>query len=213
MTVKTAYNEWAKTYDADSNATRDLDQQVLQRAVGKTTFRSIIEFGCGTGKNTGLLARRGQEVHALDFSPGMIDVAREKHRRLSNVTFSTADITRRWPCQDRSADLVTCNLVLEHVERLGKVFSEAARVLAKDGYLFISELHPFRQYQGTVAKFMRGRRRTLIPAYVHHISDFLEAGRRCGFRLKELREWWHPKDEGEPPRLISFLFERGTIST
>jgi hypothetical protein len=26
--------------------------------------------------------------------------------------------------------------------------------------------------------------------------------------LKTLQEWWHEKDEGKPPRLVSFLFER-----
>ena len=41
-----------------------------------------------------------------------------------------------------------------------------------------------------------------------HISDFLESARNWGFTLKELQEWWHEKDEGKPPRLVSFLFER-----
>ena len=104
--------------------------------------------------------------------------------------------------------LVTCNLVLEHVQGLSPVFSEATRALAKGGWFFVCELHPFGQYQGTVASYSSGDQMTQITAFVHHISDFLESAQNCGFRLKTLQEWWHEKDDGKLPRLVSFLFER-----
>jgi ubiquinone/menaquinone biosynthesis C-methylase UbiE len=208
MKIQEAYNEWSHTYDSDDNATRDLDQVAIRRVLGKLYFKSIIEVGCGTGKNTELLARIGGSVQALDFSAGMLARARKKLGRLPNVSFSAADITKRWPCARQSANLVTCNLVLEHIQELSPVFSEAARALAKGGCLFISELHPFRQYQGIVAKYRRGRQTTRIPAFVHHLSDFLEPARNSGLVLKALQEWWHEKDEGKPPRLVTLLFER-----
>ena len=208
MSVRSSYNRWSDTYDSDTNATRDLDRMVLRRVLGKSRFKFIIEVGCGTGKNTELLARLGRKVQALDFSPGMLAKAGEKLGSRPNVTFAVADVTRRWPCRNGSADLVTVNLVLEHVRGLTPVFSEAARVLARRGWFFVSELHPFRQYQGTVANFRRGSRKTRIPAHVHHLSDFLEAGRRAGFALKSMQEWWHEKDAGKPPRLVTFLFEK-----
>ena len=210
MNVRAAYNDWSDTYDSDSNATRDLDHRVLRRVLGESRFKSIIEVGCGTGKNTHLLARLGGRVHALDFSEGMLAKAKAKFGKRPNVTFSVADVTRGWPCPKRSADLVTCNLVLEHVRKLSTVFSEAARVLVKGGSFFVSELHPFRQYEGTVANYRRGARTTRIEAFVHHISDFLETAQKSGFTLKSLEEWWHDKDEGKPPRLVSFLFEKAT---
>ncbi|MEH2042274.1 class I SAM-dependent methyltransferase [Nostoc sp.] len=75
--------------------------------------------------------------------------------RSANVVFITEDITKQWTCRNQSADLVTCNLVLEHIEDLSLIFSEASRVLVKGGYFFICELHPFKQYQGTKANFQR----------------------------------------------------------
>jgi len=208
MDIQAAYNEWSSTYDSDTNATRDLDQVVTECVLGKLWFESIIEIGCGTGKNTRLLSRVGARVHALDFSEGMLAKAQRKLEQLPNVIFSVADITKGWPCAERSATLVTCNLVLEHVQDLSPVFSEATRVLAKGGWFFICELHPFRQYQGTVANYSSGDQMTQITAFVHHISDFLDSARNYGFRLKTLQEWWHEKDEGKLPRLVSFLFER-----
>jgi malonyl-CoA O-methyltransferase len=206
MKVRTAYDTWSDSYDSDTDATRDLDRNVLRRVLGRSRFESIIELGCGTGKNTDLLARLGRRVQGFDFSSGMLAQAKLKHR--PNVSFAVVDISRRWPCTAKSANLVTCNLVLEHVRRLSPVFAEAARVLIRGGCFFVSELHPFRQYQGTVANFQRGKRRMRIPAFVHNISDFLESGSKAGFTLKSLREWWHEKDAGKVPRLVTFVFEK-----
>src|SRR5436190_8156536 len=109
MTIRDAYTSWAPTYDQDRNLTRDLDAQVTRQILGKSHFQSILELGCGTGKNTELLARIGKQVLAFDFSEGMIERARQKIQA-SQVSFTATDITRGWPCPDRSVDLVVCNL-------------------------------------------------------------------------------------------------------
>jgi malonyl-CoA O-methyltransferase len=205
MKVRQLYNEWSTTYDFDDNATRDLDKRVLAKVLRGLRFDSIVEMGCGTGKNTPLLAKTGRRVQAVDFSAGMLAQARKKP--LPNVTWSLADIARRWPQQNRSAELVVCNLVLEHISNLQPVFKEAARVLKPGGLFFVSELHPFRQYGGVVAKFKRGNQTQYIPAYVHHISDFLASAKSAGFDVLELQEWWHKKDQGKPPRLVTFWFK------
>jgi malonyl-CoA O-methyltransferase len=207
MTVNQAYAEWAATYDSDRNLTRDLDQQVMQTLLGSLRFDSVLEIGCGTGKNTELLAGIARTVHAIDSSAAMIAKAREK-ARFDNVIFTLSDITQTWPCEDRSANLVTCNLVLEHINDLSFVFAEAARVLVSGGQLFISELHPFRQYLGTKARFERGEQTTTIEAFVHHVTDFTDAGARNGLSLQSIKEWWHTEDVNKPPRLISLSFAK-----
>lgn len=207
MNIQDAYTHWSTTYDEDRNRTRDLDQQVTHATLGNQHFAAIVEIGCGTGKNTALLAQLGGSVRALDFSAGMLARAREKVQA-ANVVFTEADLTQPWPVENDSADLVVCNLVLEHIEDLRSIFDQAARVLAPDGRFFVCELHPFRQYGGTVANFQRTEGAVLIDAYVHHISDFLAAATENGFALESLKEWWHEEDTGKPPRLVSFVFAR-----
>jgi ubiquinone/menaquinone biosynthesis C-methylase UbiE len=205
MKIQQAYQQWAATYDTDRNLTRDLDEQVMRTLLGNLRFDSVLEIGCGTGKNTALLASISRTVRAVDFSQAMLAKAKEKSA-FDNVTFAEADINQPWPCEDRSANLITCNLVLEHIARLRFVFAEAARVLVDDGQFFISELHPFRQYQGVQAEFKRDDEMTQIPAFVHHISDFIAAAEANNLRLSRMNEWWHDQDRGKPPRLISFIF-------
>jgi len=207
METRHAYDEWASTYDSDRNRTRDLDEVVTREILGELHFKSILEIGCGTGKNTLLFAQIGEQVKALDFSEEMIAQARRKSSA-HNVEFIVADITQRWPVDDASIDLISCNLVLEHIEDLSHIFAQAARVLTNNGQFFISELHPFRQYQGTVATFIWEDESIKIPAFVHHISDFLNAAVANGLVLAQLNEWWHSEDEGKPPRLVTFMFAK-----
>jgi ubiquinone/menaquinone biosynthesis C-methylase UbiE len=209
MNVHEAYNNWAATYDSDRNLTRDLDQVVTRDILAHLHCSTILELGCGTGKNTAFLAQIGDHVRAIDFSEAMITRAQAK-LSLDNVTFTVADLTRSWPCDDQSVDLIACNLVLEHIADLPLIFAEAFRCLVACGRFFVCELHPFKQYLGTKAMFQRDQGGIEIPAFVHHISDFLDAAAETGLTLAQLKEWWHDEDQNKPPRLVSFMFEKGS---
>jgi ubiquinone/menaquinone biosynthesis C-methylase UbiE len=207
MNIQTAYDNWSATYDADANLTRDLDQAVSREILMGMRCKSVIEIGCGTGKNTLMLSQIAEKVYAIDFSAQMLEKAKEKVSS-DNVIFIISNITGKWACSNESVNLVTCNLVLEHIEDLSFVFSEAFRTLVKGGYLFISELHPFRQYQGTQANFQQDKEVITIPAFIHHISDFLNGAKNHGFMLTDFKECWHQQDQNKPPRLASFLFRK-----
>jgi ubiquinone/menaquinone biosynthesis C-methylase UbiE len=208
MSIQNAYNQWSEIYDSNENLTRDLDQQLTRSAFAGQQFDSILELGCGTGKNTQFLVQIGRKVHALDFSEGMIEKAKAKIAA-ANITFSVTDLTKAWPCENTAYDLISCNLVLEHIEDLSHIFSEAVRVLRPGGKFFINELHPFKQYRGTKARFENGAEIIEVDAFVHHISDFTSAALSQGMNILQLSEYWHEGDQGKPPRIISFLFGKG----
>jgi malonyl-CoA O-methyltransferase len=207
MNVLEAYTEWAHTYDDDRNLTRDLDQEVTRRTFADQRYKTILEIGCGTGKNTALLTEIADGVQAIDFSEAMIERARQRLRS-EKVKFTVADLTKHWPVTDSSINLISCNLVLEHIQHLSFIFAEAARVLSRDGQFFICELHPFRQYLGTQASFQRDQETHTIDAFVHNVTDFIDAAQNNNLRLEAIKEWQHEEDTGKPPRLISFLFKK-----
>lgn len=207
MNVQQGYNRWAATYDVVENPTRDLDKIVTQKTLAGQRYKTILELGCGTGKNTVWLTDLAEQVLALDFSEGMVTKAKEKVKA-KNVSFAMADLTQRWQVTDSSVELVVCNLVLEHIENLNFIFAEAARVLVRPGRFFVCELHPFKQYQGLKANFQSESGNVEIEAFVHHLSDFVTSAQTNGFMVEELKEWWRDEDQTKPPQLVSFVFGR-----
>lgn len=211
MEVATAYDRWAASYDADVNATRDLDAVVLRRTPLALQGSDVLELGCGTGKNTVWLAEGARSVLALDFSEGMLARARERVRA-PQVRFARHDVREPWPAADASVDVVVGDLVLEHVADLTPVYAEAARVLRPGGRLFLCELHPYRQWRGGQAQFADAAGEPVrVPAHVHTVAEYVNGGLASGLVLRGVGEWLEDgAAAGAPPRLLSVLFERPT---
>ena len=214
MSVAGAYDLWAAHYDDDANVTRDLDALVIRRVPLDVAGHDVLEVGCGTGKNTIWLANAARHVIAMDFSLGMLEQARQRVSA-ANVSFVRHDVRRAWPVSDRTMHVVVANLVLEHIDDLAPIFAESARVLRAGGQLFLCELHPFRQLQGSQARFIDPRtgNTVRVPAFRHSLSEYVNAALAAGFVLLEIGEW---PDEGlaigEPPRLVSVLLAVGQRS-
>ncbi|MGV6850794.1 MAG: class I SAM-dependent methyltransferase [bacterium] len=205
--VQQGYDTWSDFYDPQVNPTRDLDKQITRQKLAHIKVDKILELGCGTGKNTAFLAERAQHVDALDFSNGMLKQAQSKNK-YEHVHFTQADLCQRWPCDNNNYDLASCNLVVEHIQDLNFIFSEAFRVLKTGAFFYLSEYHPFRQYLGKQARFQNEGNTQLIPAFQHHSSEFLKCARANKLSLVELDEHWHEKDTDKPPRLITLLFKK-----
>lgn len=207
MSIEKAYNSWAEQYDTNENKTRDLDIKATIETLSKYEFRNVLELGCGTGKNTEWLLTKAERIIGLDFSQEMLDIAKEKITG-NNVEFKKSDLIKDWEIENQFADLVTSSLTLEHIDDLNHIFNQANQKLIENGIFFISELHPFKQYIGSKAKFETGNGIEELEVYTHHISDYLDNANKNGFELLEIKEWFDEKSEKEIPRLISFVFRK-----
>ena len=208
--VQSAYNRWAKTYDDIENKTRDLDKIATAKMLSEliTPSTSVLEFGCGTGKNTEWLATKTEQLTAVDFSEKMLAKAKQKLTG-NHVEFLQADIMQQWPFENNRYEAVVCNLILEHVEHLGSVFQQASRVLKPGGHFYISELHPSKQYLGAKANFELDKETISPNCYTHHMSDYFFSAIANDFICADLREWFDDDNNRNiVPRLISFLFKK-----
>ncbi len=118
-----------------------LYQRVLARYLDRMAAQlqrlrpaQVLDAGCGEGYVYRGMRDRGVTAAwtGLDLSPGAISFAAARH---PDAQWETADL-RRIARPDRSADLVLCSQVLEHIPQPEVVRDELARVSAR--WLFVS---------------------------------------------------------------------------
>lgn len=206
MNVQQAYDKWSKSYDTVENKTRDLEARALRESVSGENLE-ILEIGCGTGKNTEFLRTKAKHLTGADFSEEMLALAKRKIRA-ENVGFRQLDLREKWNFAESSFDLITCSLALEHIENIDYVFAEANRVLRAGGRFYFGELHPFKQYQGSKARFETGAGVFELECFVHHVSEFFAAAVNNNFEVVELREWFDDDDKTQIPRLLTMILRK-----
>lgn len=206
--VRTAYNQWSEQYDSNFNPTRDMEAVVLRDLLADKSFDSCLEIGCGTGKNSEYLATKAKQVLAVDLSEEMMARAKQK-LTAENIQFTQADITGDWPfAKDKTFDLATFSLILEHIENLHDVFTKLKTVIKPGGYVYIAELHPFKQYGGSRARFETEEGLQTVHGFQHHISDFTNAAADNCFRIELIKEYFDEPDITGIPRVLAMLFSR-----
>ena len=207
MTIQEAYNSWSAIYDTNQNKTRDLEAVALRHILKDKTFENSLEMGCGTGKNTEFLLQKTKDLIAVDFSEDMLAKAKQKITD-KHVQFVRADIQNDWQFEQEIFDLITCSLVLEHIADLNGIFKRAHRVLAENGLFYIGELHPFKQYLGTKAKFETSEGVYELTCFIHHISEFYETAAQNGFDCIHINEWFDDNEKLGVPRILTMVFRK-----
>jgi ubiquinone/menaquinone biosynthesis C-methylase UbiE len=205
MDIERAYNSWADQYDTNVNKTRDMEGLALRECLAKISFRNCLEIGCGTGKNTVWLLDKAEQITAVDLSIEMLSKAKRKLTP-SKVNFIQADVNEPWSFTDQLFDLITFSLVLEHIDDLESVFKRASEKIAPGGYVYLGELHPFRQYMGAEARFETERGEQVVTCFTHNFSDFTNAALKYGFAVLEVNEYFDDDDSGKIPRILTIIF-------
>lgn len=207
MNIKEAYQEWSHQYDTNENKTRDLEAIALRSILSKLELNKVLEFGCGTGKNTLWFEQNAKEILSADFSEAMISKAAEKIKS-PKVQFTIADINKAWDFTNQEFDLISFSLVLEHIENLDVVFSKIDKITQTGSKVYIGELHPFKQYAGSKARYSTPEGEQLVTCYTHNVSDFIHAANNYGFSLIDMEEWFDENDRTQIPRILTLLFKK-----
>ncbi len=205
--TRAAYNIWSQQYDTNNNKTRDLEAQALQTLLSNINFHHCLEIGCGTGKNTQWLITKATDITAVDLSEEMLAKAKEKIASPA-VHFIQADINSNWLFTDKQFDLITFSLVLEHIENLDHIFSEVSKKLVQGGHVYIGELHPFKQYTGTKARFETEEGLQIVECFNHNISDFTKAAINNGLAIEFIEEFFDDDDRSAIPRILTLLLKK-----
>ncbi|OGC22841.1 hypothetical protein A2291_08675 [candidate division WOR-1 bacterium RIFOXYB2_FULL_42_35] len=103
-----------------------LEKEVISELCNILPGDKVLEIGCGTGHFSAYFSKLRAEVTALDTSPDMLHLAREKYGNLQ-VDFKAGD-AYKLPFADRSFDLVAMITVLEFIANPKQALREAFRV-------------------------------------------------------------------------------------
>lgn len=160
------YDAMAIEYSAankDSAFNAYYERPAMIALLGDVSERRVLEVGCGAGPLTAWLVDHGAIVTAMDVSPSMLSLARD--RVGASATFHLADVAQPLAfAADGEFDVIVASLVLHYLEDWRPVLAEFRRVLESDGSVSFSTTHPAIDWQ------------------VHSLDDY--------FAVKEVRETW-----------------------
>jgi len=104
----------------------------------------VLDAGCGPGYYAEWMLARGAQVTALDVSPRMVQLARQ--RLGAGVDVRLVDLCQPLELPDGSFSVVLAALVVHYLRDWAALFREFARVLRPGGCLVFSTHHPLLDY-------------------------------------------------------------------
>ncbi len=208
--ARRGYDLWAETYDRTDNPLVALDRRHTFDLLNPRPGHRILDAGCGTGYYLSRIDNAGAWVLGLDFSSGMLKVAR---RRLPRIPLVGTDLDGVLPVGPSLFDAVLCALVSEHLTDLPLTFAEFSRVLRPGGRLVFSAFHPDLAAAGIEANFETEGVEHRLGAEQHTVDDYLKRISESGFRIRSRQVFrgdlalvreigWAEKYRGRPLLLL-----------
>ena len=182
--VREGYDRWSETYDATPNPLVALDRRYTLRALAPRPGERVLDAGCGTGSYLRRLCDAGSRPVGLDFSRGMLRIAR---REAPRAGLAQANLDREFPVGRGVFDAVLSALVSEHLTQLRRFFIESFAALRRGGRLVFSAFHPELALAGIEANFERDGTEYRLGAHPHTVDDYLNHIADAGFQ----RMAWH----------------------
>lgn len=105
--------------------------------------KTILDLGCGTGRNTNYLADIGNNVIGIEISKTALNLAKERAKELNlDVDYRFGDIGEPYEIKDNSIDVVLDVTSSNSLNEKGReiYINEVSRVLKDDGYFFVRAL-------------------------------------------------------------------------
>jgi len=142
---------WASQYDIFTSlmglgVNRPNSRMVIELAKIKAGDK-VLDVGCGTGNLTltaKLYTGASGSVYGIDASPEMINVAREKAKRMGSKTIFEVGLIEQLAYPDATFDIVISRLVIHHLpdDLKRTAFTEILRVLKAGGHLLVADFNP-----------------------------------------------------------------------
>ncbi|KAK6507293.1 hypothetical protein TWF481_005738 [Arthrobotrys musiformis] len=203
-----AYDLWSTVYDTDGNVLQKLDDIYISTALPPliTPNTTVVELGCGTGRNTLKLVELGAgKVFAVDNSKGMLEKLCEKVKtggeevvevfEVDLSTFASEGTAVengggefKKALEGREVNGVLSTLVLEHLA-LPAFFAAAASILPVGGWLLLTNMHWDMGSISSAGFLDTTTGKKVKPVSMNHTKEqILEEAQRWGFVVEGVEE-------------------------
>lgn len=137
--------------------------------------KKTLDVGCGGGILAEEFARLGCDVTGIDPSEKSIEAARSHARQEGLAIDYRMGTGEALPFPDAVFELVYCCDVLEHVEDVGRVVAEIARVLRPGGIFFFDTINrTFRSKLVIIKLFQEWSWTSFMPPNLHDWRRFIK---------------------------------------
>jgi 2-polyprenyl-3-methyl-5-hydroxy-6-metoxy-1,4-benzoquinol methylase len=129
-----------KDVDEGWNHNNHYHRFLLEQVPARCT--EALDIGCGAGQFARLLASRAEHVLALDLSPQMIRLARERSTGFASIDFEAADVLSR-SFSPEQFDYIVSVAALHHMP-MEAILLKMKKALAKGGTLAVLDIYKAR---------------------------------------------------------------------
>lgn len=183
--------DWEKEYSEDTPhwaEDREPSQFVQEFAweLKKRRGTSVLEIGCGNGRDSIFLARAGFDVTAIDVAPSALELAEANIKKAKVEVRTKVANAERLPFKNNEFSAVFSLSVL-HATDLAESLPEVHRVLEPDGYAFIYIYGDTEYANGKVEegisidnyiKLLKSNKFTVLNFYSEDEEQFDEFGEK-----------------------------------
>ncbi|KAF3139802.1 hypothetical protein TWF703_003380 [Orbilia oligospora] len=188
-----AYDLWSQVYDTDGNVLQQLDDIYISTTLPRliTPDCTVVELGCGTGRNTLKLMEYGAgRVLAVDNSRGMLEKLVGKLGVLGGGgggKDGRVEVFERFKkaLEGNEINGVVSTLVLEHLE-LSTFFSAVSKILPRTGWLLLTNMHWEMGSISSAGFLDTTTGKKVKPVSINHTKEeILEEAGKWGFVVEQ----------------------------
>jgi SAM-dependent methyltransferase len=144
------YDNYGKSYEKESFVSGTIGEvDFIEKELNFNKDKDILDIGCGTGRHSIELAKRGYSVVGVDLSSSMIKKAKSKLKDKLDVKFKIKDALDLNYQNKFDLALILCEgafSLMEDDKKDYKILENAYSSLRKNGKLIITVLNAYKQF-------------------------------------------------------------------